>query len=417
MKDVKVKLEQVVQSLEQYQEVLSKDGDLSIAENKKLAAIIKRVTDKAMLADGFFNNEEVTELIESYNTILTKYSALSITKMKSLETSALANLDKLRKLLVKIDAWIVKANALDEKYKKGVANHLEELEELKVEGTLVVKVVDGNQLNPASQEEFAKIIGTSDGSKKGVDESIEKLLLVREEDRTEFEKAQLLDLETRKETIESFEKDLLNLIDNNGVRIDRVAQILDHNGKLIPDANGQALYDPVTNELVLELDSTGGSALGAHELLHLVQAKKGKLVFLSGGRPAGIFNDLLDEVEAYKIQYSIDPTKVPGSPAKITDITPAFVKNIEGGRLYGSLPADQHDLNTTITKLNNHPTHLGVVKKEILNGKVIHPGTGLEISDWDYYKDWSFIDFAEDILFDTTGVKTNAEFVGFVIIK
>jgi len=370
MKDIKVKLEQIVQSLEQYQEVLSKDGDLSIAENKKLAAILKRVTDKAMLADGFFNNDKVTELIESYNTILTKYSALSITKMKSLEPSVLANLDKLKKLLVKIDAWIVKANTLDNKYKKGVANHLEELEELKVEGALVVKVVDGNQLNPASQEEFAKIIGTSDGSKNGVDESIEKLLLVREEDRTEFEKAQLLDLETRKETIESFEKDLLNLIDKNRVRIDRVAQILDQKGLLIPDADGQALYDPVTKELVLELDPTGGSALGAHELLHLVQAKKGKLVFLSGGRPAGIFNDLLDEVEAYKIQYSIDPTQVPGSPTKITDITPTFVKNIAGGGLYGALPADQHDLNTTITKLNNHPTYLGVVKKEILNDLV-----------------------------------------------
>lgn len=413
MKDIKIKMEQILQSLEQYQSLLSKDGDLSVAENKKLAAILKRVTDKAMLADGFFNNEDITKLIESYSAILTKYNALSITKMKSLEPSVLANLGKLKKVLIEIDDWIIKANALDNKFKGAVKNHVDELKELKVEGALVVKVVDGNQLNPTSQKEFAKVLGTSDGSKATLDNSIEKLLAIPEEDRSAKQIETLQELETRKDTIESFEKDLLTLVDKNKVRMDRVDSIKDVNGNP-STANGQAIYDPVTKELVLELDATGGASLGAHELLHLVQAKKGKLVFFKNGLPLGIFIDLQDEVDAYKIQFAINPGSVPGSAKKITDITPAFVKALDTS-LYGNLPDDQHDMNSTMTKLNDHPAHKGFVKSNMLRGEFTKGGVKTTV--WDHYKNWKFIDFINDILFDPKGVKTNAEMDGYVIIK
>lgn len=413
MKDIKIKMEQILQSLEQYQSLLSKDGDLSVAENKKLAAILKRVTDKAMLADGFFNNDDVTKIVESYNAILTEYKALSITKMKSLEPSVLTNLGKLKKLLLKIDAWKVKYDALDKAFKGGLANHWEELEELKVEGALVVKVVDGNQLNPASQKEFAKVLGTSDESKATLDSSIEKLLAIPEEDRSAKQIEKLQELETRKDTIESFEKDLLTLVDKNKVRMDRVDSIKDVNGNP-STANGQAIYDPVTKELVLELDATGGASLGAHELLHLVQAKKGKLVFFKNGLPLGIFIDLQDEVDAYKIQFAIKPESVPGSAKKITDITPAFVKALDTS-LYGNLPDDQHDMNSTMTKLNDHPAHRGFVKSNMLRGEFTKGGVKTTV--WDHYKNWKFIDFINDILFDPKGVKTNAEMDGYVIIK
>lgn len=416
MKDVKVKLEQIVQSLEQYQGVLSTDGDLSIAENKKLAAILKRVTDKAILADGFFNNEDVKKIIETYSDLLAKYKALSVTEMKSLEPSVIANLSELKKVLIEIDAWIIKVNALDNKFKGVMKNHVEELEELKVEGTLVVKVVDGNKLNPTSQKEFAKVIGTSDGAKATLDNSIEKLLAIPEEDRSTKETEELQELETRKDTIESFEKDLLNLIDKNKVRMDRVDKIRDFNGTPIT-ANGQAIYDPTTNELVLELDVTGQSSLGAHELLHLVQAKKGKLVFLNhknNGVPLGMFIDLQDEVDSYKIQFAIKPESVPGGAKKITDITPAFVKALDTS-LYGNLPDDQHDVNSTMTKLNDHPGFTGVVKNTLLAGEFRQ--NGVKKTVWDHYKNWRFIDFLNDKLFDGKGIKTNAEMEGYIIIK
>lgn len=415
MKDVKIKLEQIIQSLELYEAALAKDGDMSIVDNKKLEAILKRVRNKTMLADGFLNNEAIKKLIEAYAVLMKKYKALSVTKMKSLKPSALANLEPLKKVLVEIDAWLVKSENLEPKFKQAVANHVEELKELKVEGDLVVKVVDGNQLNPASQKEFAKIIGSSDKTKAKLDRSLEKLLAIPEEDRSVKQKEQLTDLAARKETIESFESDILNLIDGNKVRIDRVAKIVGGDPRA---ANGQATYDATSKELVLNLDRKADASLGAHELLHLVQAKKGKLVFWIDGTgkaiSLGVFIDLQDEVDAYKIQYAMRPDLVPGSPKKMADITPAFVKALSAS-MYGTLPADQHDINSTMTKLNNHPGFQGFVKSRMLAGEYTLGGVKKMV--WDRYKNWKFIDFLNDKFYDPNLVKTNAEQEGYVIIN
>ena len=414
MKDVKIKLEQIVQNIELYRKALDKDGDMTNSDNKKLDIIIKRVFEKVTLADAYFNDENIEKLIKDYKAIETKWVALNITQMKSLDSDAIKKIDNLKDLLKNIDTWIASYNNVDKKNQNSLSKHLKELSEMKTEGELTIKVVDGNQLNKTSQGEYAKVISANDSSKNNLEEEIEKLQAIPEEDRTAVQNEQIEELTTRMNTILEFENDLINLIDNNKVRMDRVETIQDMNGNAI---NGQALYDNNTGELVLQLDATGQASLGAHELLHLVQAKKGKLVFLKNGSPAGIFNDLEDEKDAYRIQFSISPSSVPGSPKKIGDITLDFVKNIKEGKIYGTLPEEQHDLNTTITKLNDHPQYTGVVKKEMLNGEIIHPKTKQKVKDWDYYKDWKFIDFAEHKLFDPKGVKTNAEVLGFIIIK
>ena len=76
MKDVKIKLEQIVQNIELYRKALDKDGDMTNSDNKKLDIIIKRVFEKVTLADAYFNDENIEKLIKDYKAIETKWVAL-----------------------------------------------------------------------------------------------------------------------------------------------------------------------------------------------------------------------------------------------------------------------------------------------------------------------------------------------------
>ena len=148
MKDVKIKLEQIVQNIELYRKALDKDGDMTNSDNKKLDIIIKRVFEKVTLADAYFNDENIEKLIKDYKAIETKWVALNITQMKSLDSDAIKKIDKLKDLLKDIDTWIASYNNVDKKNQNSLSKHLKELSEMKTEGELTIKVVAINFKKP-----------------------------------------------------------------------------------------------------------------------------------------------------------------------------------------------------------------------------------------------------------------------------
>lgn len=414
MTDITTILEQITQRLLLYRKTIHQAGALTNPEDQLLERALKRVEDKLFLIDGVANDATIQTLLNDARQIITTYQDLPMAKMKGLDPTAITQLPNLERIAPQIPAWKQRYDAANPTQRRALEVYETVLTGIHTEALRVVELVNGNRLNANSQAEFAKVMSANDKRKDYIEEELNDLLAIPEEERKERHKRAIIEYQTQLDVINAYEADLFSFIENNPVRIDRVDRIEDMNGNAIEGVNGQAFYDHNTNEFVLELDEGGKPSLGAHELLHLVQSRQGKLVFLRGTKNSvGFLGDVYDEIEAYRIQYSIDASSIPGSPSSIEGITPDFVRHLNAA--YNNLPDRRYGINDTLDTLNAHPQYNGILRNLFGEGKIINPTTNAVELTWDYYHTWTFVDFCNDRLLDH-GTRTNADYMGFIFV-
>lgn len=416
------KVEQILQLASVYRTTLDKVRALNTPENQELERLLTRVEQKALLVGEAYqlstDDVEVDRLMAEGRRISIAYEGVSIVDMKALVPTAVARQGQLELLLAAITTWKEGYEVLTEVQKEALKRYVDQLMEMKTEGERVVELVNGNRLNVASRTEYAKVITANESTRTGYEEELARLQMIPEEDRSNNEKALIEEQQKRLDTLNEFEESLFAFIEDNPVRVDRVDSIRDFAGNKLEGVNGQAVYDDSTGEFVLELDASGGASLGAHELYHLVQAKQGKVVYLrQGGGTLGFFGDIFDEVETYKIQYSIKPSSVPGNPSSIDDITPDFVRALNP--VYANYPNQRYGIDDSLATLNAHPQFGGALRGLFPNGGINDPATGNVVDVWTHYENWTFRNFLTDTAISQTvgenPIRTNREVFNFVI--
>jgi hypothetical protein len=186
---------------------------------------------------------------------------------------------------------------------------------------------------------------------------------------TPTEQAQYTEAKLQHKAITTYQNELQALIANDVIQI-----------KVNPS---NSVNKPVlNNKKMTVLMQTNNAALIAHELQHLIQVKKGQLGLMKDGSGTVSFlYDLQNEVEAYQIQYTIDPNSVPGTEIirngvgtgqtgsggaifikKFADINTAAIQQMvtqEGIKYYDNLPSTSYRISDTLSKLNGHPRWKG----------------------------------------------------------
>jgi hypothetical protein len=173
------------------------------------------------------------------------------------------------------------------------------------------------------------------------------------------------------ESLSTYQEGLVDLVSNKKISV-KVDNTIDINK---PIMDGGTLTVKV---------KTNNDAIIAHEMQHLIQVERGQLALLNDEKGAVAFlYDLNDEVEAYRVEFLVDSTSVPGTNfnrtgktisggpifiTKLTDITTSAITKMasqENIQYYKGLPSDSYTIYDTLDKLNKHPRTKNALKEEM----------------------------------------------------
>jgi len=138
-----------------------------------------------------------------------------------------------------------------------------------------------------------------------------------------------------------------------------------------------------TTTSVITIDYSG-TATFVHETTHIQQLMDGQIAFDTDGNK--LLNDATDEIEAYKNQFSYDPSSVSTINPHITvkgfdDMTVRWLRGVvdaNGTQLYRRLPETSIDINSTRDQLFNADPRLRYLYQNHL------PTPQSTMRDWPY---------------------------------
>jgi hypothetical protein len=110
---------------------------------------------------------------------------------------------------------------------------------------------------------------------------------------------------------------------------------------------GALIFVEDTPTILVAKKTPNVEATKLHEMQHLIQYRKGELVFCDGKSFNWVY-DIYDEVEAYKVQYLVAPDSMPSPIKSIDEITPDYLSE-----WYPNLPHTELSLRSKLGEIQN----------------------------------------------------------------